>query len=72
MEPGGLWDASKIEISARWLDGDTVLSEIPLRYAGEPSLFSVRVSRPEYSPLRLEVLASDPAHANFGRDGITF
>lgn len=72
MEPGGLWDAKQMEIVARWLDQDVVVAEVPLVYAGQPSLFSARLTRPERAGLRLEVLASDPTHINFGRDEIRF
>lgn len=74
ITPGGLWDANTKEIVARLKsDGETV-AEAPLRYAGEASTFGGTLRVPggaRRGDLELEVLASDPAEENFGRQVIT-
>jgi hypothetical protein len=67
LEPGGLWDADRVQVRVRLYRGTSVESEVPLKYAGEPSVFSAVVPGAVLQPgLRLVVLASDPSRANFG------
>jgi len=67
LEPGGLWDADRVQVRVRLYRGAVVVAEIPLEYAGEPSVFSGTVPSAALEPgLRLVVLASDPSRANFG------
>jgi hypothetical protein len=67
IEPGGLWDGDKISIRARLVRDGAVEAEIPLTYAGETSLFEGTLTPPRAGAARLEVLASQPGTANFGR-----
>jgi hypothetical protein len=64
-EPGGLWDANKIRVVARLLHGGKVESETPMTYAGVQNTFHADVS-PVAGATELQVLALDPASANFG------
>ncbi len=66
-EPGGMWDADRYEIVARLLRGGEVVASAPLAYAGEASTFAGRLDTPAPGVYTLEVLAADPARANFGR-----
>jgi hypothetical protein len=65
-EPDGLWDANKIHVVARLLRDGKVESEIPMTYAGVQNTFHADVPVTAAGPLELQVLAMDPASANFG------
>jgi hypothetical protein len=65
-EPGGLWDANKIRVIARLLKDGKVESETPLTYAGVQNTFRANVSDLAPGSLELQILALDPASANFG------
>jgi hypothetical protein len=65
-EPDGLWDANKIRVVARLLRDGKVESEIPMTYAGVQNTFHTDVPVTASGPLELQVLALDPASANFG------
>jgi hypothetical protein len=65
-EPDGLWDANKIHVVARLLRDGKVESEIPMTYAGVQNTFHTDVPVTAAGPLELQVLAMDPASANFG------
>ncbi len=67
-EPDGLWDANKIHVVARLLRDGKVESEIPMTYAGVQNTFHADVPAAPAGPLELQVLAMDPASANFGMD----
>ncbi len=65
--PGGLWDADRIRVTARIYDGDRMIREATLRYAGEPNLFSGSISLDGVrEDAHLVVLAHDADRANFG------
>lgn len=67
-EPGGLWDAEGMQMLARVLDGEQVLAETELAYAGETSTYKGSLPMPtEAGTYRLEVLAAQPGAGNFGR-----
>lgn len=51
---------------ARVIREGRVINDVPLRYAGEKSTFTGRVPLSTAGPIELEVLAMDPANANFG------
>jgi hypothetical protein len=65
-EPDGLWDANKIRVVARLVRDGKVQSEIPMTYAGVQNTFHVDVPMTAAGPMELQVLALDPASANFG------
>ena len=65
-EPGGLWDANKIRVVARLLRDGKVESEIPMTYAGVQNTFHTDVPVSAAGSMELQVLAMDPASANFG------
>lgn len=66
-EPGGMWNADGYEILARLLDGDRVVAETALAFAGTTSLYGGRITPPAPGVHTLEILAIDTATANFGR-----
>lgn len=65
-QPGGLWDSNQYTIKAQLLNGDEVVAETPLRYAGRSSVFNGQITVPAVGAQRLRVVASDPDGINFG------
>ena len=68
LEPGGLWDAIRIEVSARLYAAGELVREAVLEYTGEPNIFTGEIavgSVPEGAVL--VVVAADPSRQNFGR-----
>lgn len=51
---------------ARLVADDQTMAEVPLTYAGEPSTFAGTLPVAKPGEFTLEVLAIDPANANFG------
>lgn len=64
-EPGGMWDADDYRILARLVRDGQVLWERPMRYSGRRSEYEARLPMPR-GQATLQVLAADPARANFG------
>lgn len=64
-EPGGLWDAEDYRILARLVRDGRVLWERPMRFSGTTSEYEARLPMPS-GDATLQVLAADPARANFG------
>ncbi|MFQ5679433.1 MAG: hypothetical protein ACE5HP_08230 [Gemmatimonadota bacterium] len=65
-EPGGLWDSEQMEIVARLILDGGVVAEVPLAYGGERSVHVGELPDPGPGPAVVEVIAADPARANFG------
>lgn len=65
-EPGGLWDANDITVEATLFQGDQALGRTTLQYAGEVNTYSGVLTGLEAGRYRLEVVAMDAGHANFG------
>ncbi|HUO85248.1 MAG TPA: hypothetical protein VM534_09055 [Thermoanaerobaculia bacterium] len=55
----------------RLLQENRVVAESPMRYAGETSLFEGTIGLPAAGRFELQVIASEPAEANFGMHTIT-
>lgn len=71
LEPGGLWDASRVEVKALVYAEGKLVQSVPLAYAGETSIFAGTLSLEEVpSGARFLVVASDPTRANFGRSEV--
>lgn len=66
-EPGGLWDSDDIDIRVRVFSGDELLQEHVMNFSGETSIYEATLSGLEPGSHRIDVTASDAAHANFGR-----
>ncbi len=68
LEPGGLWDADRVRVVARVVAGARVVREVPLAYAGEPTMFRGDVPLTGLpSGAHLVVAALDPSRVNFGQ-----
>jgi hypothetical protein len=65
--PGGMWDANRIEVSARLYAGKVLIRETRLGYAGEPNMFSGGLSLDGVAEGGyVVVVVSDPDRENFG------
>lgn len=65
-EPGGLWDADHIEITARLVEDGRIIAEVPLTYAGERSTYRGTITLPSSAGAELQVIAVDVGRANTG------
>lgn len=65
-EPGGLWDAEKIEVTAHAMQGDKVVGKTTLRYAGATSTFAGTIPSLPGGTYKLEVTAAQSGSVNFG------
>jgi hypothetical protein len=72
IEPGGLWDADKLEVKAIVKRNGEEVEQIPLAFAGETSQFAVKVPIGEPGFYEVIVYAHDPANGNTGLDRTTF
>lgn len=72
IEPGGLWDADKLEVKAIVKRNGQRVSEVPLTYAGETSQFAAKVPAKEPGMYEVTVYAHDPRNGNTGLDRTTF
>jgi len=63
-QPGGMWEVR--DVVARLVLDNKVVSETPLVYAGEPSVYSGELARVASGVYQLEVIAANPAAATFG------
>lgn len=66
ITPGGLWDASKLEIGAIVRRGDKTYPSKPLAYAGKPSTFAGDVEISEPGDYTIDLYAYAPWDGNTG------
>jgi len=64
--PDGMWDSNSITILARLLAGDREVAQAPLEFAGTTSTYRGQFGPVPPGDYTLQVLALDPAQANFG------
>jgi hypothetical protein len=72
IEPGGLWDANKLEVKAIVRRDGQRIFEVPLAFAGETSQFAAKVEAAEPGFYEVIVYAHDPSNGNTGLDRTTF
>ena len=72
LTPGGVWDASKMEVSALLRKDGKRVGILPLEYAGTSSQFSATWQVRETGVYEAMVYAYDPANGNTGVDSVTF
>jgi len=65
-EPGGHWDSNKFRVVARLMREGTMEAEIPMHYAGVQNTYTGSIPSAAPGQIELQVLALDPANANFG------
>jgi hypothetical protein len=66
IEPGGLWDADRMTVTAALVREGAVVASTPLSFAGETSIFAGSLAAPEPGNYELRVTAVDAARANIG------
>lgn len=66
-EPGGMWDARRIDRAARLVDGSgRAVAETDLEFTGESSTYRGTLTAPEPGAYTLLVTAADAGRANIG------
>ena len=68
IEPGGIWDAEKLEVVAMLTRDGAPAERVPLRYAGSTSRFEASVELDAAAEWDVTVYAYDPANGNTGVD----
>lgn len=66
IEPGGLWDADRLTVTAQLVREGRVVVEAPLGYGGEIGIFEGRIRPPGPGRYELRVTAVDAERANAG------
>lgn len=65
--PGGLWDADRVDVTARLLRKGEAVASRAMSYAGETSTFAAELAAPSRpGSYELLVTAARPGRANFG------
>lgn len=64
-EPGGLWSVERVDV--RLLRDGEIVTEAPLRFSGETSVYGGAIEIAEPGEYDLVVLAEDPVSRNYGR-----
>ncbi len=72
IEPGGLWDADKLEVAAILAKDGKTQKTVPLDFAGRTSQFATEIELEEPGVYDATVYAYDPANGNTGLDRVTF
>jgi hypothetical protein len=70
--PGGMWDASKIEVVALLKRNGSRIGTLSMQYAGTPSQFAGTWSIEEAGAYEAVVYAYDASNGNTGVDRVTF
>ena len=68
IEPGGMWDANGYEVAAILTNNEGNSMTIPMRYAGETSIFSGYATLVGSGPYEAIVYAYDSSNGNTGID----
>lgn len=66
ITPGGIWDASKLQIAVMLEGGAKISAAMPLVYAGQPSTFDGELVIPAPGRYMVDVYAYDPSNGNTG------
>ncbi len=71
LEPGGVWDADRVEVRALVRKDGKPAGEIPLTFVEEPSQFAGSLDVQETGIYEVTVYAYDPSNGNTGVDATT-
>lgn len=66
ITPGGIWDASKLQLAVMLEDGSKSSPAVPLVYAGQPSTFDGELVISAPGRYTVDVYAYDPSNGNTG------
>lgn len=72
IEPGGLWDANKYEIKAQLTRNGEIAGQAEMKYAGNPSQFTVSFNIDKPGNYETLVYAYDSQNGNTGLDVVSF
>lgn len=72
IEPGGIWDSNQYEVETTIIKDGENIGSVPLKYAGETSLFHGDIEISEPGTYELIVHSYDPVTGNTGVDRTTF
>jgi hypothetical protein len=70
-EPGGLWDANKIQVAAIVERDGKSAPAVLLAYAGQPNTFAGQIEIKDAGDYVVDIYAYDPANGNTGVERIT-
>ena len=70
-EPGGLWDANKIQVADIVEHNGKHAPAVPLSYAGQPNTFAGQIELKDAGDYVVDIYAYDPANGNTGVERIT-
>lgn len=70
-EPGGLWDANKIQVAAIVERNGKAAPAVSLGYAGQPNTFAGQIELKDAGEYVVDIYAYDPANGNTGVERIT-
>jgi hypothetical protein len=65
-QPGGMWDSDDYRILIRASQGDRMLGEWPMEFAGETSWYTTEVTLDVTGDVDLTMIAMDASKGNFG------
>ena len=68
-QPGGMWDSDDYQILLRASQGDQLLGEWPMEFAGETSWYTTQVTFDVTGEVDLMMIAMDASKGNFGMTG---
>jgi hypothetical protein len=69
-EPGGLWDANKIQVAAIVEHEGKSAAAVPLAYAGQVNTFAGQIELKDAGDYVVDIYAYDPANGNTGVERI--
>jgi hypothetical protein len=69
-EPGGLWDANKIQVAAIVERDGKSAPAVPLAYAGQQNTFAGQIELKDAGDYVVDIYAYDPANGNTGVERI--
>lgn len=72
LEPGGLWDASKMRFVAFVYREGKEVARVPARFAGKTNQFEAEVPVQRPGSYRVTFVAHDPRDGNTGVDSVVF
>ena len=65
-QPEGMWDSNDYQILLQARQGDRMLGEWPMKFAGETSWYDTEVALDVTGEVALRMIAMDPSKGNFG------
>jgi len=70
-EPGGIWDANKIQVAAIVERNGKAAPAVPFSYAGQQNIFAGQIELKDAGDYVVDIYAYDPANGNTGVERVT-